>query len=116
MKRAVGTVALSDQQTHAWLGNACQWNKRRYQEMAIKNSVPAHLTKDLVKHAATSFTQATADSALESNNAVPASGHDSETVDVRPFTYRAPVAETPDQDVAHPHRRRSDASRKETEI
>lgn len=82
----------------------------------MRNSVPAHMTDELVKHPAPSLAQATADSASESNHIVPGAGHDSETEDVRPFTYRAPVGQSPDGDAAHPHRRRSDASRKETGI
>jgi hypothetical protein len=84
--------------------------------MAVQNSVPAHLSQDSEKHATPSISQATADTALESNDAVPYMGHDSVFQDVRAFTYRAPVREVPDLDDAHPHRRRSDASRKETEI
>ncbi len=82
--------------------------------MVVQKSVPAHLTKKLAKHFSPQGHQATADSAIESNLAVPYPGQDSVSEDVRPFTYRAPVRETPDHDAAHPQRRRSDASRKDT--
>jgi len=84
--------------------------------MAVQNSVPVNSTEGFAKHTAPSMTQATGDSTMESNSAVPDSGHDSVSEDVRPFTYRAPVGEASDQEAAHPNRRRSDASRKETGI